>query len=84
MSRRVTLATAARVLRQLRRDHRTLALILLVPALLLTLFKFVFDSQEGTFDRIGGPLVGLFPFISMFLVSSATGSRSRSPQRCRQ
>ena len=31
MSPRITLATAARVLRQLRRDHRTLALVLFVP-----------------------------------------------------
>jgi ABC-2 type transport system permease protein len=78
VSIRVTLATAARVLRQLRRDHRTLGLILLVPALLLTLFKYVFDSQEGTFDRIGGPLVGLFPFISMFLVTSIAMLRERT------
>ena len=78
MTARATLATAARVLRQLRRDHRTLGLILLVPAVLLTIFKYVFDSQEGTFDRIGGPLVGLFPFISMFLVTSIAMLRERT------
>ena len=78
MSPRVTLATAARVLRQLRSDHRTLGLILFVPPLLLTLFKYVFDSQEGTFDRVGGPLVGLFPFITMFLVTSIAMLRERT------
>ena len=78
MSIRVTLATAERVLRQLRRDHRTLALVFLVPPLLLTLFRYVFDAQEATFDRIGGPLVGLFPFISMFLVSSIAMLRERT------
>jgi ABC-2 type transport system permease protein len=78
MTPRVTLATAERVLRQLRRDHRTLGLVFLVPPLLLTLFRYVFDGQEATFDRIGGPLVGLFPFISMFLVTSIAMLRERT------
>lgn len=78
MSVRVTLATAARVLRQLRRDRRTLALLLFVPAVLLSLFRYVFDGQDATFDRIGGPLVGLFPFIVMFLVTSIAMLRERT------
>jgi ABC-2 type transport system permease protein len=75
---RVTFATALRVLRQLRRDHRTLALVLVVPAVLLTLFRYVFDGQPATFDRIGAPLVGLFPFVSMFLVTSIAMLRERT------
>jgi ABC-2 type transport system permease protein len=78
MNIRVTFATAERVLRQLGHDHRTLALVLLVPAVLLTLFRYVFDGQEATFDRVGGPLVGLFPFISMFLVTSIAMLRERT------
>jgi ABC-2 type transport system permease protein len=78
MNPRITLATAARVLRQLRRDHRTLALVLVVPPALLTLFKYVFDGQAGTFDRIGPPLVGIFPFVSMFLVTSIAMLRERT------
>jgi ABC-2 type transport system permease protein len=78
VSGRITLATAARVLRQLLRDHRTLGLVLLVPALLLTLFRYVFDGQEATFDRIGVPLVGIFPFVSMFLVTSIAMLRERT------
>jgi ABC-2 type transport system permease protein len=75
---RVTFATALRVLRQLRRDHRTLGLVLVVPAVLLTLFRYVFDGQPATFDRIGAPLVGLFPFVSMFLVTSIAMLRERT------
>jgi ABC-2 type transport system permease protein len=75
---RITLATAGRVLQQLRRDHRTLALILVVPSALLALFKYVFDSQPETFERIGAPLVGLFPFIIMFLVTSIAMLRERT------
>ena len=78
MTARVTLATTGRVLRQLRRDRRTLALVFVVPALLLTLFRYVFDGQEATFDRVGGPLVGIFPLISMFLVTSIAMLRERT------
>jgi ABC-2 type transport system permease protein len=73
-----TLATAARVLRQLRRDPRTVALLLLVPCLLLLLLKYLFIDQPTTFDRIGGPMVGLFPFITMFLITSITMLRERT------
>jgi ABC-2 type transport system permease protein len=73
-----TLATAGRVLRQLRRDPRTVALLLLVPCLLEILLKYVLDGQAVTFDRIGGPLLGLFPFITMFLVTSITMLRERT------
>ncbi len=78
MTARVTFATAERVLRQLRRDPRTVALVFGVPPLLLTLFKYVFSGQEATFDRIGGPLVGIFPFVSMFVVTSIAMLRERT------
>ena len=78
MSLRVTGATAVRVLRQIRRDRRTIALILLVPSILLALFKYVFAGQEETFDRVGGPLVGMFPFTIMFLITSITMLRERT------
>jgi ABC-2 type transport system permease protein len=71
-------ATALRVLTQLRRDPRTVALLLLVPALLMTLLRYVFDGQPETFDRLGAPLIGLFPFITMFLVTSITMLRERT------
>jgi ABC-2 type transport system permease protein len=78
MSPRITLATAHRVLRQLRRDPRTIAMLMLVPCVLITLLKYVFDGQPETFQRIGAPLVGLFPFITMFLVTSITMLRERT------
>ena len=78
MSARITLATTERVLRQLRRDRRTLALVLFVPPLLLTLFRYVFDGQEETFNRVGAPLVGIFPLVSMFLVTSIAMLRERT------
>ena len=49
-----------------------------MPPLLLTIMKYVFDGQEETFDRIGAPLVGMFPFVSMFLVTSIAMLRERT------
>jgi len=72
------LATAARVLRQLRHDHRTLALLIVVPCLLLTLLRYVFDARPQVFDSIGGPLLALFPFTTMFLVTSVAMLRERT------
>jgi ABC-2 type transport system permease protein len=77
MSLRVAAATAARVLRQLRHDPRTVALVLVVPAVLVTLVKYVFHDSP-VFDRIGGPLLGVFPLITMFLVTSITMLRERT------
>jgi ABC-2 type transport system permease protein len=66
------------VLTQLRNDPRTIALLLLVPPALLTLLKYAFDQSPESFQRVGGPLVGLFPFITMFLVTSITVLRERT------
>lgn len=74
----VTLAIARRVLMQLKRDHRTLALMLVVPCLLLTLLWWMFDRDELIFARFGPPLLAMFPFIVMFLVTSITTLRERS------
>jgi ABC-2 type transport system permease protein len=78
MSARVTIATAQRVLWQIRRDPRTIALLIAVPCLLLVLMRYVFDGREQTFQNIGAPLCGLFPFIIMFLVTSITMLRERT------
>ncbi len=77
MSPRIAAATAARVMRQLRHDPRTIALVLVVPVVLVVLIKYVFEGSP-VFDRIGGPLLGIFPLISMFLVTSITMLRERT------
>jgi ABC-2 type transport system permease protein len=78
MSTRITWATALRVLTQLRRDPRTIALLMGVPAFLLTLLKGAFHQDAQTFQQVGGPLVGLFPFSTMFVVTSITMLRERT------
>jgi ABC transporter DrrB family efflux protein len=73
-----TLATAARVLGQLRHDPRSIALMILAPCVMLTLLRFVFDGNERTFDSIGASLLGIFPLITMFLVTSIATLRERT------
>jgi ABC-2 type transport system permease protein len=75
---RIVLATAVRVLEQLRRDPRTLALLIVVPCVLEALIKWVFEGDEAIFQRVGVPLVGIFPLVSMFLVTSITMLRERT------
>ncbi|MER7543459.1 ABC transporter permease [Spirillospora sp. NPDC127506] len=77
MSAAVTFATMRRILVQLRHDHRTLALLIAVPTLLMVLLRYVFD-QPMLFDRLGPMLLGLFPFIVMFVVTSVATLRERT------
>jgi ABC-2 type transport system permease protein len=73
-----TVATALRVGRQLRHDPRTIVLLLAVPALLMTILRFVYDHQHTAFERAGPALMVLFPLITMFLVSSVALLRERT------
>ena len=78
MNARSTRAIAQRVLWQIRRDPRTVALLLVVPVTLLTLLKFIFDGDPHTFQSVGAPMCGLFPFIIMFLLTSIAMLRQRT------
>jgi ABC-2 type transport system permease protein len=78
MTPRVTFAVAARVLGQLRRDHRTVAMLIVLPALLVSLMWWMFNDSPMVFDRIGGPLLAVFPSIIMFVVTSVATLRERS------
>jgi len=78
MNVRITLATTARILRQLRHDRRTIALLVVVPILLLTLLYFMYDNAGPTFDRIALIMLGIFPFVIMFLVTSIAMLRERT------
>jgi ABC-2 type transport system permease protein len=78
MNPRILLHTTARVLGQLRHDKRTLALIVAVPALLLTLIYYVFDNQTRLFNHVGLIMLGIFPFVLMFLITSIAMLRERT------
>jgi ABC-2 type transport system permease protein len=77
VSASITLAVAERVFRQLRHDPRTIALLLVVPCVLIVLVRYVLNDA-GEFERVGIPMLGLFPLITMFLASSITMLRERT------
>jgi ABC-2 type transport system permease protein len=72
----LTLATTTRVLRQLRTDHRTIALIMVVPMVSVGLIAWIYNNTP-IFDAIGPALLGVFPMIVMFVVTSVATLRER-------
>ncbi|NIH79318.1 ABC transporter permease [Amycolatopsis viridis] len=77
MNPAITLATARRVLTQLRHDPRTVVMLVAVPAVLMLLLRYVFNSA-AQFDRIAPALLGVFPFLTMFLITSVATLRERT------
>jgi len=77
MSLRRVFATAGRVLLQLLHDPRTIGLMLVVPCVLITLLKYVFDKQPLVFNSVAPMLLGIFPLLMMFLVTSIATLRER-------
>ncbi|MEU7872738.1 ABC transporter permease [Dactylosporangium sp. NPDC049140] len=78
MSPRLTFGTAGRILRQLRHDRRTIALIIVVPTVLLTLLRYLYDDNPFLFDRVGLIMLGVFPLVIMFLLTSVAMLRERT------
>ena len=76
MTPRHTLAIAQRVLLQLRHDRRTLALLVVVPSLLMGLLAWMLS--QPTYDQYGPMLLGIFPLLVMFLVTSVATLRERT------
>ncbi|HET9877225.1 MAG TPA: ABC transporter permease [Mycobacterium sp.] len=78
------LATTVRILRQLAGDHRSVAMILLVPSLVIALMYYMFEDAAhppGTpspFNTACLILLGLFPLFLMFIVTSITMQRERA------
>jgi len=77
MSPHKTLATSRRVLTQLRHDPRTLGMLFVVPPVLITLLKYVFQNNLA-FDQLAPMLLGIFPMILMFLITSIATLRERT------
>jgi ABC-2 type transport system permease protein len=74
----ILVATTGRILRQLGHDRRTIALLVAVPSVLLTLLYFMYQGDGSTFDRIALVMLGIFPFTVMFLVTSIAMLRERT------
>ena len=75
---RATLATTKRIIEQLEHDKRTIALMFLAPTLLMSLLWWVFSDHTKIFDNVAPAMLGVFPFVIMFLITSITTLRERT------
>lgn len=74
----LSLATAKRILLQISHDHRSVALMLVAPVLLMSLLWWIFSDTKEVFDSIAPALLGVFPFVIMFLITSIATLRERT------
>lgn len=75
---KATVATSWRLLQQLSHDHRTLALIFVVPCLLMGLLAWMYEDNTVVFKSLAPPLLAIFPMIIMFLITSIATLRERT------
>lgn len=75
---KVTFATTRRILHQLSNDRRTVALIFIVPCILLGILRWLYNDNIYVFNHIAPALLGVFPFVIMFLITSITTLRERT------
>lgn len=78
MSTKRMWATVRRILAQLLHDPRTIALMLLAPCLLMTILKYIYFNNPNVFQQVAGSLLGIFPMLIMFLVTSVATLRERT------
>ncbi len=75
---RATFATSKRIIEQLLHDKRSIALMFLAPTLLMSLLWWVFSDNTKVFDAVAPAMLGVFPFVIMFLITSITTLRERT------
>jgi len=78
MNMKRLIAMTKRVLLQLGHDPRTVALMFLSPPFLLTILKYVYWSNPALFQQVAGSMLGVFPMLVMFLITSVATLRERT------
>lgn len=78
MTARIWLATTARILQQLRHDPRTIGMMLAIPIVLIALLRYMFDANPLQSSATILMMLGIFPFIIMFLITSIAMLRERT------
>lgn len=77
MSPHLTLATAGRILKQILRDTRTVALVIVAPLLIITLLYFLFDEEQPMVSGLMLYGIVIFPITLMFLLTAIATVRER-------
>ena len=73
-----TLAIAVRIVSQISRDHRSVALIIVAPIIVMSLVGFSFADQRDILNRIAPGLIGAFALFFVFLLTGVSFLRERS------
>jgi len=78
MSVNNVLAMASRVINQLIRDRRTIAIILIVPIVVMSLITYAMPSGTGVLDRYAPALIVTMSLLFTFLLTGISFLRERS------
>lgn len=73
-----TLAITGRIVRQMVRDHRSLALIIIAPIIVMSLVGLTFYDQKATLDRVAPALLGVFALFFTFVLTGVSFLRERA------
>ncbi|MDP6783141.1 MAG: ABC transporter permease [Dehalococcoidia bacterium] len=73
-----TLAIARRIVIQIVRDHRTLALILVMPVMVMTLVGLSFSEKKAVLDFAAPALVGALVMFFVFILTGVSFLRERT------
>ncbi|MDA1347903.1 MAG: ABC transporter permease [Chloroflexi bacterium] len=73
-----TLAIAERIVRQIVRDRRSLALIIVAPVIVMSLVGFSFADQQQVLDRIAPGLIAVFVLFFTFILTGVSFLRERA------
>ena len=78
MSLNRTFAISERIARQIIKDQRALALILVAPIIVMSLVGFSLSAQEDILNRIVPGLMGIFVLFFTFLLTGVSFLRERA------
>ncbi len=78
MSPNNVFAISSRVIRQLIRDRRTIALIIVAPLVVMTLIGYSFPKDSNTLDTIAPVLISFLALFFSFLLTGISFLRERS------
>lgn len=73
-----TLAISQRIVRQVLRDRRSLALIIVAPLVVMALVGFSFADQKPVLDRVAPALIAVFVMFFTFVLTGVSFLRERS------
>ena len=73
-----TLAIAGRIINQIIRDHRSLALIIVAPVVVMALVGFSFADQQDVLNRVAPALMAVFALFFTFMLTGVSFLRERA------